>query len=140
MIWMLANTKGDSMLATSNKSEAAMGYTTMDGDTSGGLAPIADVPKTLVTRWLTLGRRVPRMDRRAPRQRDARHRRAATTRCVADDEDDLMPFAVLDRLMHHFVALGQEPVACSRPSGRASRTIRKPAPRHSPPTSGASSR
>ena len=53
MIWMLANTKGRLLLATSNKSEAAVGYTTMDGDTSGGLAPIADVPKTLVTRWLT---------------------------------------------------------------------------------------
>ena len=56
-IWMLANLHGHLLLATSNKSEAAVGYTTMDGDTSGGIAPIADVPKCLVTAWLAWAER-----------------------------------------------------------------------------------
>ena len=43
LIWMLANLNQAILLSTSNKSEAAVGYTTMDGDTSGGLSPIADV-------------------------------------------------------------------------------------------------
>ena len=36
---MLANLRGALLLATSNRSEAAVGYATMDGDTCGGLAP-----------------------------------------------------------------------------------------------------
>ena len=38
-IWALANATGSLLLATNNRSEAAAGYTTMDGDSSGGLAP-----------------------------------------------------------------------------------------------------
>ncbi|HEX5105023.1 MAG TPA: nitrilase-related carbon-nitrogen hydrolase, partial [Pirellulaceae bacterium] len=40
-VWMLANIKRALLLATSNRSEAAVGYVTMDGDSSGGLSPIA---------------------------------------------------------------------------------------------------
>src|SRR5690606_292001 len=39
-VWMLANIKGALLLSTSNRSEAAVGYATMDGDTCGGLSPI----------------------------------------------------------------------------------------------------
>jgi NAD+ synthase (glutamine-hydrolysing) len=38
-IWMLANVRGALLLSTSNRSEAAVGYATMDGDTSGGSPP-----------------------------------------------------------------------------------------------------
>ena len=43
------------MLSTGNKSEMAVGYCTLYGDMSGGLAVIADVPKTMVyelARWM----------------------------------------------------------------------------------------
>jgi hypothetical protein len=40
------------LLSTSNRSEAAVGYATMDGDTSGGLAPIAGIDKAYLRRWL----------------------------------------------------------------------------------------
>ena len=52
LIWMIANVNRAILLSTSNKSEAAVGYTTMDGDTSGGLSPISDVPKSLIIEWL----------------------------------------------------------------------------------------
>ena len=42
-VWMIANLNNALLLATSNRSEAAVGYTTMDGDTSGGLSPIAGI-------------------------------------------------------------------------------------------------
>src|SRR5690606_7424638 len=42
-VWLLANLSGSLLLATSNRSEAAVGYATMDGDTSGGLSPIAGI-------------------------------------------------------------------------------------------------
>src|SRR4029434_1084536 len=51
-VWMLANLKNALLLATSNRSEAAVGYATMDGDTSGGLSPIAGIDKAFLCRWL----------------------------------------------------------------------------------------
>lgn len=110
LIWMVANLHGSLLLATSNKSEAAVGYATMDGDTSGGIAPIADVPKSLVTLWLRWAERFhglaslkhvnvqqPTAELRPPDQEQT-------------DEGDLMPFEILDQLMYAFVQLGQDPI------------------------------
>ena len=50
----LSNQHGHLLLATSNKSEVAVGYSTLYGDSAGGFGPIKDVPKTLVwelARW-----------------------------------------------------------------------------------------
>ena len=51
-IWLLANLEGRLLLSTSNRSEIGVGYATMDGDTSGGLAPIAGANKTFLRSWL----------------------------------------------------------------------------------------
>jgi NAD+ synthase (glutamine-hydrolysing) len=51
-VWMLANLNQALLLATSNRSEAAVGYATMDGDTAGGLSPIAGIDKAFLRRWL----------------------------------------------------------------------------------------
>lgn len=51
-IWMLANVRGAVLLTTSNRSEAAVGYATMDGDTSGGLAPLGGIDKSFLRAWL----------------------------------------------------------------------------------------
>jgi NAD+ synthase (glutamine-hydrolysing) len=50
----LSNAEGHLVLATGNKSELAVGYSTIYGDAVGGFAPIKDVPKTFVwelARW-----------------------------------------------------------------------------------------
>lgn len=50
----LSNAEGHLVLATGNKSELSVGYSTIYGDAVGGFAPIKDVPKTLVwqlSRW-----------------------------------------------------------------------------------------
>ena len=50
----LSNAEGHLVLATGNKSELAVGYSTIYGDAVGGFAPIKDVPKSLVwavARW-----------------------------------------------------------------------------------------
>jgi len=49
---MLANMKNAILLSTSNRSESAVGYATMDGDTSGSLAPIAGLDKLFVIDFL----------------------------------------------------------------------------------------
>ena len=51
-VWMLANIRGALLLSTSNRSEAAVGYATMDGDTCGGLSPIAGIDKAFLRQWL----------------------------------------------------------------------------------------
>ena len=114
LIWMVANLHRYLLLSTSNKSEAAVGYATMDGDTSGGLSPIADVPKSLVTAWLRWAaefhdidalRDVVRIPATAELRPPDRHQ---------TDEDDLMPFAILDQLIFHFVQRGQGPLEMFR--------------------------
>jgi NAD+ synthase/NAD+ synthase (glutamine-hydrolysing) len=55
----LSNKYGSILLTTGNKSELAVGYCTIYGDMSGGLAVISDVPKTMVyrlARWLNSSR------------------------------------------------------------------------------------
>jgi NAD+ synthase (glutamine-hydrolysing) len=51
-VWLLANLRNALLLSTSNRSEAAVGYATMDGDTSGGLCPIAGIDKAFLRHWL----------------------------------------------------------------------------------------
>ena len=54
-VWLIANVRSALLVSTSNRSEAAVGYATMDGDTAGGLCPIAGVDKNFVRavlRWL----------------------------------------------------------------------------------------
>jgi NAD+ synthase (glutamine-hydrolysing) len=48
LLMTLSNQHGLLVLTTGNKSETAVGYTTLYGDSAGGFAPIKDVPKTLV--------------------------------------------------------------------------------------------
>ena len=51
-IWFLANLRNSVLLTTSNRSEAAVGYATMDGDTAGGLAPLGGIDKSFLREWL----------------------------------------------------------------------------------------
>jgi NAD+ synthase (glutamine-hydrolysing) len=51
-VWLLANLRHALLLTTSNRSEAAAGYATMDGDTCGGLAPIAGIDKAFLLDWM----------------------------------------------------------------------------------------
>ena len=61
ILMAVANKFGHLLLSTGNKSEMAVGYCTLYGDMNGGLAVIADVPKTRVyslCRWLNRAREV----------------------------------------------------------------------------------
>ena len=71
----LSNQQGHLVLATGNKSELAVGYSTIYGDAVGGFAPIKDVPKTLVWALAALAQRA----RRSAAARRRRSRRAAST-------------------------------------------------------------
>ncbi|WPP50216.1 NAD(+) synthase [Catalinimonas niigatensis] len=94
-IWMLANIKGALLIATNNRSEADVGYTTMDGDTSGSIAPIAAVDKHFLLHWLRWAEEnldyhgLSSVNHLNP---TAELRPLEKTQT---DEDDLMPYAIL---------------------------------------------
>ena len=50
--WLMANLERRLLLCTSNRSEVGVGYMTMDGDSCGGLAPLAGVSKVFLQDWL----------------------------------------------------------------------------------------
>jgi NAD+ synthase (glutamine-hydrolysing) len=100
-VWMIANVKNALLLATSNRSEVAVGYATMDGDTCGGLSPIAGIDKAFLrryVRWLeTEGpaglHPIPAMEVITRQQPTAELRPPDRNQT---DEADLMPYDVLD--------------------------------------------
>ncbi len=107
-VWMLTNLRGSLLLATSNRSEAAVGYATMDGDTSGGLSPIAGIDKAYLRRWLVwLEKEGPEglhpipalhyVNAQAPTA-ELRPPGAKQT-----DEADLMPYELLDRVERYAI-------------------------------------
>jgi NAD+ synthase (glutamine-hydrolysing) len=102
-IWMVANLLGALLLSTSNRSEAAVGYATMDGDTSGGLSPIAGIDKAWLREWLRW------MERYGPAERHPLpvlslvNAQAPTAELRPPgshqtDESDLMPYPLLDAI------------------------------------------
>lgn len=102
-IWMIANIRNALLLSTSNRSEAAVGYATMDGDTSGGLSPIAGIDKAFLRQWLrwmeTTGPdgfgAIPALRSVNVQQPTAELRPLETKQT---DEQDLMPYELLDAI------------------------------------------
>ena len=114
-VWMVANLKNALLLATSNRSEAAVGYATMDGDTSGGLSPLAGIDKAWLRHWLnwleTVGpaglKPIPELtviNRQAPTAELRPADRKQT------DEADLMPYDVLDAVERAAIRDRQAPL------------------------------
>jgi NAD+ synthase/NAD+ synthase (glutamine-hydrolysing) len=101
LLMALSNKYGSILLTTGNKSELAVGYCTIYGDMSGGLAVISDVPKTFVYRlaeWLNsaTGREIipVRIMKKAP---------TAELRLGQTDQDNLPPYVVLDAILERYI-------------------------------------
>jgi len=101
-IWILANMEQKLLLTTSNMSEAAVGYATMDGDTSGCVAPIAGLPKVYIREYLNWvfhrgpnGFGFPAMEYIVIQDPTAELR---PSQYKQTDEDDLMPYWLLHKI------------------------------------------
>lgn len=92
-----ANSAGGLVLVTSNLSEMAVGYSTTGGDNQGGYSPIANVPKTLVTELLEY---IAQRDNITALQQVLAIPPSAELAPDQTDEEDLMPYAVLDDLLY----------------------------------------
>ncbi|MBK1789564.1 NAD(+) synthase [Persicirhabdus sediminis] len=114
-VWMLANIRGALLVSTSNRSEAAVGYATMDGDTSGGISPIAGIDKAYLREWLVWLEKegcdeiekIPALSVINAQQPTAELRPADQAQT---DESDLMPYPVLDKIEKLAIRDKQSPI------------------------------
>ncbi|MGM0541230.1 MAG: NAD+ synthase [Pseudomonadota bacterium] len=105
LLMAISNKTRKMVLATSNKSEVAVGYSTLYGDMVGGFSPLKDVPKTLVYRLAeyrnSLSLVIPeRVITRAP---------SAELRPDQEDQDSLPEYEVLDAIIDAFVNQDKTP-------------------------------
>jgi NAD+ synthase (glutamine-hydrolysing) len=115
ILMAFSNKFGHLVLSTGNKSELAVGYCTLYGDMSGGLAVLADVPKTTVYELAgeinTKSQVIPEPIIRKPPSAELKPNQV--------DQDTLPPYPFLDQILHYFIedllsveeiiALGLEP-------------------------------
>jgi NAD+ synthase (glutamine-hydrolysing) len=101
----LSNQRGHLVLATGNKSELAVGYSTLYGDAVGAYAPIKDLSKTLVwalSRWRD--EEAERLGRTPPIPRNSIEKEpSAELRPGQKDTDSLPDYAVLDEILDLYV-------------------------------------
>ncbi|MEM6582641.1 MAG: NAD+ synthase [Pseudomonadota bacterium] len=123
LLMSISNKKGSLVLTTGNKSELAVGYSTLYGDMAGGFDVLKDVPKTLVFELCrhrnlkspTIPQRVidrPPSAELAPDQKD---------------EDSLPPYDVLDQILERYVEQdmsAKDIIAAGLPEEQVRRVIR----------------
>ena len=103
ILMALSNKFGRLLLTTGNKSEIAVGYCTLYGDMSGGLAVISDVPKTTV---YALAREINRAAGRAIIPESTMTKPpSAELRPDQFDQQSLPPYDVLDAILFQYVDL-----------------------------------
>ncbi len=103
LLMALSNKYGSIVLTTGNKSETAVGYSTLYGDLAGGFAVIKDILKTLVYRLCryrnSIAPVIPqRILSRAP---------SAELRADQTDQDSLPPYDVLDEIIDLYMQQGR---------------------------------
>jgi NAD+ synthase (glutamine-hydrolysing) len=107
LLMAMSNKFGSLVLATGNKSELAVGFSTLYGDLAGGFAPIKDVPKTTVyelARW-----RNKQTDPAPIPDRVVEKAPSAELRADQRDTDSLPPYEVLDPVIEDYVEEDRSP-------------------------------
>lgn len=110
LAWMLANVENKLLLSTSNRSEAAVGYATMDGDTCGALTPVAGVDKPFLHQWLYWVtekgpqglKPIPAVDA-VTCQKPTAELAPIKNGKKQTDEEDLMPYSVLVQIENYLI-------------------------------------
>jgi NAD+ synthase/NAD+ synthase (glutamine-hydrolysing) len=124
LLMAIANKFGHLLLSTGNKSEMAVGYCTLYGDMNGGLAAIADVPKTCVyalCEWLNspgeshqfsnLKSKIQNLQAEVVPTHVLTKPPSAELKPGQVDQDSLPPYDVLDDILDRFIHEHQPPDA-----------------------------
>ncbi|MEN6478084.1 MAG: NAD(+) synthase, partial [Anaerolineales bacterium] len=105
ILMALSNKFGHLVLSTGNKSELSVGYCTLYGDMSGGLAVISDVPKQMVYRLAHYVNR----EREIIPQASITKAPSAELRPNQTDQDSLPPYELLDAILQLYIEEGCSP-------------------------------
>ena len=105
ILMAFSNQLGNLVLSTGNKSELAVGYCTLYGDITGGLAVISDVPKTMV---YELARHINSEGVVIP-EKTIDKPPSAELRPDQKDTDSLPPYETLDPILSYYVDEGFSP-------------------------------
>ncbi len=108
VLMSLSNQEGHLVLTTGNKSELAVGYSTIYGDSVGGFAPIKDVPKTMVwqlARWRNERARLAGQQPPIPAS-SIEKPPSAELRPDQTDQDSLPDYTILDEILELFIVTG----------------------------------
>lgn len=106
LLMAIANKFGYLLISTGNKSEMAVGYCTLYGDMSGGLAAIADVPKTRVyslCRWRNTQAAAINGKQEVIPSSVLVKAPSAELKPGQVDQDSLPPYDILDDILHRFI-------------------------------------
>ena len=123
ILMAISNKFGSMLLSTGNRSEIAVGYSTLYGDAAGGLAVIADLPKGTVyrvVRWLNAKEHVipGRVLEKSP---------SAELRPGQTDRETLPPYDLLDAILHRHIDCLESPdeiIAAGYPGEIVRRVVR----------------
>ena len=105
ILMSLSNAEGHLVLTTGNKTEIAVGYSTIYGDSVGGFAPIRDVPKTLVwelAKWRNEAARRQNLVEPIP-EASITKPPSAELRPGQLDQDTLPEYDVLDDMLEAYI-------------------------------------
>ena len=105
LMMAISNDTGAIVLTTGNKSEVAVGYSTLYGDSAGGFAVIKDVPKTLVYELCRYRNEIARRDGDPEPIPQSVLDKAPSAELREDQRDDqsLPPYEILDPLLELYV-------------------------------------
>ncbi len=112
LLMAIANKFGHLLISTGNKSEMAVGYCTLYGDMNGGLAAIADVPKTRVysiCRWLNQRAKEKDASREIVPDNVLIKAPSAELKPGQVDQDSLPPYDILDDILARLIHNHQSP-------------------------------
>jgi len=128
LLMALSNRTGDILLTTGNKSELAVGYCTLYGDMSGGLAAISDVYKTQVfalARWMNEHHEACGFARAPIPVSTIEKPPSAELAPDQLDEDSLPAYEVLDEILERFVEGRQQPSRIAQETGFDGELVRR---------------
>jgi NAD+ synthase (glutamine-hydrolysing) len=111
LVWYLANLKNHLLISTGNRSEASVGYTTMDGDSSGSIAPLAGISKKFLLECISFlysnafspYKGSPSLKALLDMKPTAELKPLSEKQ---EDEKDLMPYPILQSIEEKFVFHG----------------------------------
>ena len=109
-IWFIANSNNLLLLSTSNRSESSVGYSTMDGDSSGSISPIAGIDKIFIKNLLKYLQNEFGYECLSKVLKLKPSAELKPLNYKQYDENDLMPYEILSKIERYFIKERKSPI------------------------------